>query len=109
MPASGGGNSMRTGGTMPLTPVGVSHIVRRHWLSSDTAVSVMFAITFVVTAFLILTPLASLLYGSFRTGGPGTHAVYTLKNWLDLTSAGVINTLVTTCVIAVLTAVISTA
>ncbi len=100
---------MRTGGTMPLTPVGVPRIVRRHWLSTDAAVSAVFAITFVVTAFLILTPLASLLYGSFRTGGPGTHAVYTLKNWLDLTSVGVINTLVTTCVISVLTAVISTA
>src|SRR5579872_1101056 len=106
--ASGGGNSMRTGGAMPLTPIDVPRIARRHFLSSDAAVSVMFVITFIVTAFLILTPLASLLYGSFRTGGPGTHAVYTIKNWLDLTSVGVINTLITTCVIAVLTAVVST-
>ena len=99
---------MRTGGAMPLTPIDVPRIARRHFLSSDAAVSVMFVITFIVTAFLILTPLASLLYGSFRTGGPGTHAVYTIKNWLDLTSVGVINTLITTCVIAVLTAVVST-
>lgn len=100
---------MPTGGAMPLTPVGMPQIVRRRWISSDAAIGVVFALTFLVTAFLIVTPLASLLYGSFRTGGPGTHAAYTLKNWLDLTSSGVIGTLITTCVIAVLTAVISTA
>jgi iron(III) transport system permease protein len=104
-----GGNSMRSGGTMPLPTVGVPHAGRRRWISSEAAVGAIFAVTFIVTAFLIVTPLASLLYGSFRTGGPGTHAAYTLKNWLDLTSSGVIGTLITTCVIAVLTAVISTA
>ncbi|MFI4980466.1 MAG: ABC transporter permease [Nevskiales bacterium] len=56
-----------------------------------------------------MTPLASLLYGSFRTGGPGTHAAYTLKNWLDLGGVGVVYTLLTTCIIAVLTALFSTA
>ncbi len=100
---------MRSGGTMPLPTVGVPHAGRRRWISSDAAVGAIFAVTFIVTAFLIVTPLASLLHGSFRTGGPGTHAAYTLKNWLDLTSSGVIGTLITTCVIAVLTAVISTA
>jgi hypothetical protein len=71
--------------------------------SSDAFISAIFVATFAVTAFLIVTPLAALLYGSFRTGGPGTHAAYTLKNWQDLGSPGIINTLITTCVISVLT------
>ena len=75
--------------------------------SSDVLISVIFAITAVATAFLILTPLAALLYGSFRTGGPGTNATYTLRNWQDLLSPGIVNTLVTTCVISVLTSVLS--
>ena len=84
-------------------------IRRRRWLSSDVALKAIFLATFLITAFLIVTPLASLLYGSFRTGGPGTHAAYTLKNWLDLGGAGIVYTLLTTCVIAVLTALFSTA
>jgi len=100
---------MRTGGTLPLARVGIRRAERGRWLSSDAAVQVIFAVTFIVTAFQILTPLASLLYGSFRTGGPGTHADYTLKNWLDLTSSGIIGTLITTLAISVATAVISTA
>ena len=99
---------MRTGGTLPLTQTGVPRAMRRRWLSSDAALHAIFGVTFVVTAFLIITPLASLLYGSFRTGGPGTHAEYTLRNWLDLTTRGIVGTLITTCVISVLTAVIST-
>lgn len=93
---------MPAGGVLPLG------VARRPILSSDAAVSAIFALTFMVTAFLIVTPLASLLYGSFRTGGPGTNATYTLKNWLDLSSSGIVKTLITTCVISVLTAVIST-
>ena len=100
---------MRAGGTLPLTPMGASRALPRRWISSDAAVGAIFAVTFAVAAFLIVTPLASLLYGSFRTGGPGTHADYTLKNWLDLIGSGVINTLLTTCTIAVLTAVLCTA
>jgi iron(III) transport system permease protein len=75
--------------------------------SSDAFISAIFVATFAVTAFLIVTPLASLLYGSFRTGGPGTNATYTLGNWHDLGSPGIINTLLTTCVISVLTSVFS--
>ncbi len=75
--------------------------------SSGTVIRVIFVVTFAVTAFLIVTPLASLLYGSFRTGGPGTGATYTLKNWQDLTSNGVVNTLLTTCLISVLTSLFS--
>ena len=72
-------------------------------------VQLIFALTFLVTAGLILTPLGSLLYGSFHTGGFGQASVFTLQNWRDLGSAAIGNTLVTTCVISVLTAVLSTA
>jgi iron(III) transport system permease protein len=75
--------------------------------TGSPAISAIFFATFAVTAFLIITPLASLLYGSFRTGGPGTHASYTLHNWHDLTNFGVINTLLTTLLISVLTALFS--
>lgn len=75
--------------------------------SSDALIRVIFVGTFAVTAFLIVTPLASLLYGSFRTGGPGTSAAYTTQNWQDLGSRGIINTLLTTCLISVLTSLFS--
>jgi len=85
--------------------VTASRMVRRR--SSDAVIRVIFIGTFAVTAFLIVTPLASLLYGSFRTGGPGTGAVYTLQNWQNLGSRGVINTLFTTFLISVLTSLFS--
>jgi iron(III) transport system permease protein len=72
-------------------------------------IQAIFAATFLVTAGLILTPLASLLYGSFRSAGPGEPSVFTLRNWLDLSSPAIANTLVTTCFISALTAVLSTA
>lgn len=82
-----------------------AHTVQRR--SSDSLIRVIFIATFAVTAFLIVTPLASLLYGSFRTGGPGTGAAYTIRNWQDLGSPGIINTLLTTLVISVLTSLFS--
>ena len=76
--------------------------------SSDTLITAILVATFAATAFLVVTPLVSLVYGSFRTGGPGTDASYTLRNWRDLGSAGIVNTLLTTCVISVVTALAST-
>ena len=72
-------------------------------------VQFIFALTFLVTACLILTPLASLLYGSFRSVGPGQPSVFTVRNWMDLGSAAIGDTLVTTCVICAITALLSTA
>jgi iron(III) transport system permease protein len=77
--------------------------------SSATAIRVIFVATFVITAFLILTPLAALLYGSFRTGGPGTNAAYTLENWKGLFESSILNTLVTTLYISIVTSVFSSA
>ena len=72
-------------------------------------VQAIFAVTFLVTAALILTPLGSLVYGSFRSAGPGQPSVFTLRNWTDLGSAAIGNTLVTTCFISAMTALASTA
>ena len=69
----------------------------------------IFAATFLVTAALILTPLASLVYGSFRSAGPGEPSVFTWKNWTDLGSAAIVHTLFTTCFISLVTAAFSTA
>ena len=69
----------------------------------------IFAATCAVTAFLILTPLASLLYGSFQSGGPGTPSSFTLKNWRDLASLSIVHTLFVTCLISVSTAFFSAA
>ena len=76
--------------------------------SGSRAIQVIFAATFLIAAGLILTPLVSLLYGSFRSAGPGEASVFTLRNWADLGSTAIANTLVTTCVISALTAVLST-
>lgn len=76
---------------------------------ADFPVQAIFALTFFVTACLILTPLGSLLYGSFRNGGIGTESAFTLQNWMDLGSAAIGNTLLTTCLISIATAVLSTA
>ena len=77
--------------------------------SGDGVVRVVFIITFLVTAFLIVTPLASLLYGSFQTGGPGNPSSFTWKNWIDLGNGAIVHTLYITCLISAVTAVFSTA
>ena len=77
--------------------------------SGDRVITIVFAATFLVTAALILTPLLSLLYGSFRTGGPGSGGHFTLSNWADLASGAIVHTLFVTCLISLLTALFSTA
>ncbi len=91
---------------MPARPRGGMPVATR---GGRLPVQIVFAATFLVTAGLILTPLGSLLYGSFRSAGPGEPSVFTLRNWLDLGSPAIANTLLTTCVISLLTAVLSTA
>jgi iron(III) transport system permease protein len=76
--------------------------------SGGWLVSAIFVATFLVTAFLIVTPLGALLHGSFQTGGPGTKSEFTWQNWLDLGSGNIIHTLLITCFISVVTAVFST-
>jgi iron(III) transport system permease protein len=76
---------------------------RSGWL-----IGAIFIATFLVTAFLIVTPLGALLHGSFQTGSPGTKTVFTWRNWADLGNGNIVHTLLTTCFIALLTSVFST-
>jgi iron(III) transport system permease protein len=76
--------------------------------SGGWLINAIFIATFLITAFLIVTPLAALLHGSFQTGSPGTKTVFTLQNWADLGSGNIIHTLLTTCFISIVTAVFST-
>ena len=68
----------------------------------------VFGATFLVTAFLIVTPLAALLHGSFQTGSPGMATTFTWKNWTDLGSGNIIHTLLITCFISAVTSMVST-
>src|ERR1043165_1117470 len=82
-------------------PKGASQ--RGRWL-----IQAIFGTTFLVTAFLIITPLAALPHGSFQTGSPGMPTVFTWKNWTDLGSGNIIHTLLITCFISIVTSVFST-
>ena len=78
--------------------------------SSAAAIRTIFIATFVITAFLIVTPLAALLYGSFRTGGPGTNATYTLEQLAGLAGAAASSTRCSPrCFISVVTSLFSSA
>ena len=71
-------------------------------------IQAIFGTTFLVTAFLIVTPLAALLHGSFQTAGPGMKSAFTWNNWVDLGSGNIIHTLLLTCLISLVTSVFST-
>jgi len=71
-------------------------------------IGTIFAATFAVTAFLIVTPLVALLHGSFQTGSPGMPTAFTFKNWTDLGNGNIVHTLLITCFISLVTSVFST-
>src|SRR5690349_1106163 len=75
---------------------------------ADRTLDFIYGLTFAVAAFLVLTPLVALVLGSLRSGGPGQASDWTLINWTSLGSSGVLGTLVTTCAIALATAIFST-
>ena len=68
----------------------------------------LYALVFVAVLLLVLIPIGALVYGSFRTAAPGDpHGAWTLANYAGLFSPGVMNTVLITLWIGVLTAVIS--
>jgi iron(III) transport system permease protein len=75
---------------------------------ADRALDLIYALAFAITAFLVLTPIAALVFGSLKSGGPGQPSAWTTANWTGLASSGVFNTLAATCVISVATALFST-
>ena len=60
----------------------------------------LYVIVFAVVAFLALIPLAALVVGSLRDTSPGVPGQWTLANWANLVSPGVIDTLLTTLIVA---------
>jgi iron(III) transport system permease protein len=90
-----------------LSVAGMRDSVRSSW-AADRTLDFIYAATFAVAAFLVLTPLIALVYGSFRSGGPGQASDWTITNWAGLGTAGVLGTLATTCMISLATALLST-
>jgi len=66
--------------------------------------SALYVGVFAVVALLALIPVSALVLGSFRDAAPGMpDGHWTLANWAGLVSPGVIDTLLTTLVVAGLT------
>ena len=65
----------------------------------------LYLLTFGTVLVLVLLPISALIYGSFRTSAPG-EAVgeWTLRNYANLASEGVLNTIWTTLWIGLVTA-----
>lgn len=64
--------------------------------TSEIVLRVVYVATFVVTTLLVLTPIIALIYGSLRTAAPGQPGEWTLANYANLTSPGVLSTIGTT-------------
>jgi iron(III) transport system permease protein len=79
----------------------VSNERRGDWLTGG-----LFAVTFLITAFLILTPLGALFYGSVQGPVPGS---LTLRHWAELGSGNLVHTLLVTLFISLATSILSTA
>ncbi|HEV2042214.1 MAG TPA: iron ABC transporter permease [Casimicrobiaceae bacterium] len=68
---------------------------------------VLYIVTFVIVALLVVIPLVALIYGSLRSAAPGLPAQWTLANWAGLASPGIASTFVTTIGIGVAASLIS--
>lgn len=63
-----------------------------------------YALVWAIVLFLVLTPITSLVFGSFRSSTGGAAAGWTLENWAGLGSTGIANTIWNTLFIAVTSA-----
>ena len=70
---------------------------------------VLYLVTFVVVALLVVIPLAALLLGSFRSAAPGLPGEWTLVNWKGLATPGVIGSFFTTIGIGAAVSLIASA
>lgn len=73
----------------------------------------LYLVTFVIVALLVVIPLVALIYGSLRSSAPGLPGEWTLDNWAGLASPGVVGSFLTTIgigvAVSVLAAVVGTA
>ncbi|MEI8401038.1 MAG: iron ABC transporter permease [Alcaligenaceae bacterium] len=63
----------------------------------------LYALVFTSVALMALVPVLALVLGSLRDSPPGQPGNWTLENWANLASPGVIDTLLTTIQVACLT------
>ena len=63
----------------------------------------LYVLVFAAVALMALVPVAALVLGSLRDSPPGQPGNWTLENWANLASPGVIDTLITTIQVACLT------
>ncbi len=63
----------------------------------------LYALVFAAVALMALVPVLALVLGSLRDSPPGQPGNWTLENWTNLASPGVIDTLITTIQVACLT------
>ena len=63
----------------------------------------LYVLVFSAVALMALVPVLALVLGSLRDSPPGQPGNWTLENWANLASPGVIDTLITTVQVACLT------
>jgi len=63
----------------------------------------LYVLVFSAVALMALVPVLALVLGSLRDSPPGQSGNWTLENWANLASPGVIDTLITTIQVACLT------
>jgi iron(III) transport system permease protein len=63
----------------------------------------LYVLVFSAVALMALVPVLALVLGSLRDSPPGQPGNWTLENWANLASPGVIDTLITTIQVACLT------
>src|ERR1700710_2806445 len=73
----------------------------------DGVLTALYVAVFAVVAFLALVPLAALVIGSLRDASPGMPGQWTLANWANLASPGVVETLLTTLEVSGLSTVLA--
>ncbi|KLK90632.1 hypothetical protein AA309_24650 [Microvirga vignae] len=70
--------------------------------SHDRVLNAVYVATYVIVILLVTIPIAALIYGSLRTSAPGTEGEWTLQNYANLFSGGVLSTIATTLWIGLL-------
>jgi iron(III) transport system permease protein len=68
---------------------------------------ILYVVTFVIVALLVVIPLVALIYGSLRNGAPGLPAEWTLANLVGLASPGIARTFVTTIGIGIASSLVA--
>src|SRR5215475_10150228 len=81
-------------------PIAARSVARGSAGTGGAVLALLYVVVFALVALLALIPLAALLVGSLRDTSPGLPGQWTLANWANLASPGVVETLLTTLVVA---------